>query len=130
MKTADCLISHILFGMKRTISGKRTSKTAQNIIAAINGSTPLKICVIGTSVTEPSAKTFKPTGGVTKPISWMITIITPNHMGSNPNPVTTGYIMGTVKITAESISRNIPRIIKCVNYRLVLQLHLSGTVCS
>jgi hypothetical protein len=38
----------------------------------------------GTLLEEERTKTFKPKGGVIRPISMHLTIITPNHIGSNP----------------------------------------------
>ena len=48
------------------------------------------------SATLEMANTLTPMGGVICPISMMITVSTPNQMGSNPRAVTVGKIAGSV----------------------------------
>ena len=66
-----------------------------------NGITLTNTFETGTPTAPESTKASIPTGGVTSPISMSITIITPNHIGSQPIAWTSGYITGMVRITAE-----------------------------
>src|ERR1700733_8776305 len=58
---------------------------SRTISVATNGITPLKIVVNDTSLTTLLiTKTFIPTGGWIRPSSTVITMITPNQIGSKP----------------------------------------------
>src|SRR5271156_4789804 len=64
-----------------------------------NGSTPTKIVDMLTSlITLLITNTFMPTGGWIKPSSTVITITTPNQIGSKPSAVITGNTIGTVRM--------------------------------
>ena len=66
---------------------------------ATNGSTPLKMVVKLTSLTTLLiTNTFMPTGGWIRPSSTVMTMITPNQIGSKPSAVTTGKMIGTVRM--------------------------------
>ena len=58
--------------------------------ATTNGITPRKMVFSGMSVTPAKTNTFMPIGGVIIPTSIILTIITPYHMGSNPDDRITG----------------------------------------
>ena len=65
----------------------------------INGMTPLKMVVKLTSlITLFITNTFIPTGGWIRPSSTVITMITPNQIGSKPRCVITGKMMGMVRM--------------------------------
>ncbi len=81
---------------------------------AKKGMTPLKVSIIGTSFAiELMMKTFRPTGGVIRPISTTISEMMPNHnlasSGDIPksSPAMIGQKIGTVRkiIERESITK-------------------------
>jgi hypothetical protein len=98
-------------GRKSTIWGKIIKMAIQITSAATNGHTPRNTVLIGIPVIPESIKTFSPMGGVIKPISISITIITPYHIGSNPTAIITGKRIGTVITIHDTMSQNIPRMI-------------------
>ena len=57
---------------------------------------------------ELMTKTFMPTGGVMRPSSTVMTIMTPNQIGSKPSCVTTGKTMGTSRMIIAIASRMQP----------------------
>lgn len=54
-------------------------------------------------------KQFNPTGGVIRASSTIITIITPNQMGSKEREVITGKKIGIVRRIIAMASMNMPR---------------------
>lgn len=79
------LFYFIRFGKKVAIPGKMVNMIIKRICIIKKGTIPLKIVPIGMSGAHPEmTKTLIPTGGVICPISIIITMITPNQMGSNP----------------------------------------------
>src|ERR1700754_952057 len=87
-------------GSQVASSGNTTRITSRIRSVTTNGSTPTKIVDISTSLmTLLITNTFMPTGGWINPSSTVITMITPNQIGSKPSAVTTGNTIGTVRIT-------------------------------
>src|ERR1700761_2341238 len=81
-------------------SGNRIRITSRIKSVTTNGSTPTKIVDMSTSlITLLITNTFIPTGGGIRPSSTVMTITTPNQIGSKPSAVTTGKTIGTVRIT-------------------------------
>ena len=87
-----------------------------------NGITPLKVSIIGTSFAkELITKTFSPTGGVIRPTSTTIRVITPNHnfksSGLSPKskPAIIGQKIGTVNKIMDSESIINPKRIYITN---------------
>ena len=79
--------------------GKAIRMTSRRMSVAMNGNTPLKIDENVTSCTTLLiTKTFMPTGGWIRPSSTVMTMMTPNQIGSKPSWVTTGKMIGTVRM--------------------------------
>ena len=75
----------IRFGKKVAMLGNKTKSMIRRTCIPINGRIPLNIVPIGISGAQPEmTKTLIPTGGVICPISIIITMTTPNQMGSKP----------------------------------------------
>ena len=73
--------------------------TSRTRSVATNGITPLKMVANDTSLTTLLiTNTFMPTGGWIRPSSTVITMMTPNQIGSKPRWVTTGKMIGTVRM--------------------------------
>ena len=84
-------------GSQVAISGKIQRIIICKIIKMTKGKDPFNILPIEISGAIPCmTNKFRPTGGVINPISILIVIITPNHMGSNPAAVIIGYNIGAV----------------------------------
>src|SRR6266702_1798691 len=80
-------------------SGNAIRITSRTRSVATNGITPLKMVENETSFTTLlMTKTFMPTGGWIRPSSTVITMMTPNQIGSNPRCVMTGKMIGTVRM--------------------------------
>jgi hypothetical protein len=80
-----------VLGSQVAISGKIQSKTICKIINKTNGNEPFKILPIEISGAIPLiTNKLSPTGGVIRPISILIVIITPNQIGSKPAAVIIG----------------------------------------
>src|SRR5215831_15164616 len=91
--------SHMCDGNHRASIGKTISMTSRIRSVMMNGSTPMKMVEKLTSgITLLMTKTFIPTGGWIKPSSTVITMMTPNQIGSKPSAVTTGKMIGTVRM--------------------------------
>ena len=72
----------IAVGRNNAIWGNTIRSTIQITNANTKGNTPLNMVYIGTSRAIPAmTNTFMPMGGVINPISSMITVKTPNHIG-------------------------------------------------
>ena len=82
---------------KSEMPGNATKRAICSISAIRNGTTPLKIVPNGALVAPARIKTFKPIGGVMRPTSITLTIITPYHMGSKPRETITGKRIGRVR---------------------------------
>ena len=79
------------------ISGKIQSRTICNIINNTKGKDPFNIFPIDMSGAIPwITNKLSPTGGVIRPISILMVIITPNQIGSKPAAVIIGYKIGAV----------------------------------
>src|SRR5689334_10263223 len=79
--------------------GKVMRMTSRTRSVSTNGMTPLKMVAKVTSFTTLlMTKTFMPTGGWINPSSTVITMMTPNQIGSKPSCVTTGKMIGTVRM--------------------------------
>src|SRR5207253_4524079 len=90
---------HIWLGSQRAMIGKAIRITRRMMSVTTNGSTPLKMVEKLTSwITLLITNTFMPTGGWISPSSTVITMITPNQIGSKPSAVTTGKMIGTVRM--------------------------------
>ena len=75
----------------------------------MNGSTPRNIVENLTSCTTLlMTKTFMPTGGWMSPSSTVITMMTPNQIGSKPSSVITGKMIGIVRMIMASASMRQP----------------------
>src|ERR1700748_170433 len=87
-------------GSQVASSGNRIKMIRRMMSVTTNGSTPAKIVDILTSlITLLITNTFMPTGGWINPSSTVMTMTTPNQIGSKPSAVTTGNTIGTVRIT-------------------------------
>ena len=82
----------IILGRKREICGKTIRKATCIASASISGKTPLNMVPIGTPEIPLIIKTFRPTGGVIKPISVTLTTRIPNHMQDNTKYNITIYL--------------------------------------
>ena len=79
------------------ISGKIQSRTICNIINNTKGKDPFNIFPIDMSGAIPwITNKLSPTGGVIRPISILMVIITKNQIGSKPAAVIIGYQIGAV----------------------------------
>src|SRR5712672_352059 len=86
-------------GSQVASNGNRIKITSRMRSVTTNGITPLKIVANDTSLTTLLiTKTFIPTGGWMRPSSTVITMITPNQIGSKPRWVITGKMIGTVRM--------------------------------
>src|SRR5580765_2144494 len=89
----------IRVGSQVASSGKAIRMTSRTRSVATNGITPRKIVENDTSLTTLlMTKTFMPTGGWIRPSSTVITIMTPNQIGSKPRCMITGKMIGTVRM--------------------------------
>jgi hypothetical protein len=84
-------------GSQVAISGKMQSRTICNIINNTKGKDPFNIFPIDISGAIPCiTNKLSPTGGVIRPISILMVMITPNQIGSKPAAVIIGYNIGAV----------------------------------
>ncbi len=84
-------------GSQVAISGKIQSRIICSIINNTNGNDPFNIFPIDMSGAIPCiTNKLSPTGGVIRPISILMVIITPNQIGSKPAAVIIGYNIGAV----------------------------------
>src|SRR6476619_4028996 len=91
--------AYICEGSQSAIIGNAIRITSRIRSVTMNGNTPLKIVAKDASFTTLlMTKTFMPTGGWIKPSSTVITMITPNQLGSKPRCEITGKMIGTVKM--------------------------------
>src|SRR5690554_5271964 len=99
----------MLSGSHVTRMGKEKRMSVVMISIITNHQAPLKICDKGVLRSIPAITyTFRPTGGVIRPISHILTARMPNQVGSNPSATTVGNMMGRVMTNIEKASRNIP----------------------
>ena len=100
----------IMFGIKSTIWGKAINMATWHRSAIRNGNIPLNIVPTGTSGATPlMTNTFKPTGGVSSPISVALTTRIPNQIGSKPSFTINGKKIGTVSKIIAMVSITQPR---------------------
>src|SRR3546814_19362057 len=96
-------------GSHVTIIGKKNKISVVMISMITNHQAPRKICDKGVLRSIPAITyTFKPTGGVIRPISHIFTARMPNQMGPKPSDTTVGNKMGSVITRLEKDTRNIP----------------------
>src|SRR3954447_21965052 len=80
-------------------NGNMIRMTSRTRSVATNGTTPLKMVEKDTSFTTLlMTNTFIPTGGGGRTSSTVMTIITPNQIGSKPRWEITGKMIGTVRM--------------------------------
>ena len=77
-----------------------------------NGNDPFITVVTGKPVTPLTANKFKPTGGITLPISMHSAVKIPKCIGSTPRANATGKYIGTVRTNIATPVKNIERIIE------------------
>src|SRR6516165_7265452 len=98
-QTTPCSYCAICCGSQVASSGNEIRITSRIRSVATKGSTPLKMVAKETSFTTLLiTNTFMPTGGWIRPSSTVITMMTPNQIGSKPRWVTTGKMIGTVRM--------------------------------
>src|SRR5580693_7793434 len=91
--------SHMCDGSQSAKIGNAIKITSRIRSVRMNGSTPRKMVENVTSCTTLLiTNTFMPTGGWISPSSTVITIMTPNQIGSKPSAVITGKMIGTVRM--------------------------------
>src|SRR5882762_6520710 len=89
----------ICCGSQVASSGNAIRITRRTRSVRTKGITPLKMVAKETSFTTLlMTKTFMPTGGWMRPSSTVITMMTPNQIGSKPSCITTGKMIGTVRM--------------------------------
>ena len=74
-----------------------------------NGNDPFITVVTGKPVTPLTANKFKPTGGITLPISMHSAVKIPKCIGSTPRANATGKYIGTVKTKIATPVKNIDK---------------------
>src|SRR5258708_36294659 len=103
-KRGDCALAfcknyHIRVGRYNAMIGNAIKIASRTRSVTMNGNTPLKIVAKLTSLTTLlMTKTFIPTGGWMSPSSTVITMMTPNQIGSKPSVLMTGKMIGTVRM--------------------------------
>src|SRR5581483_2458882 len=91
--------AHILEGSQSARIGNAIKIIRRMMSVTMNGSTPLKMVAKLTSCTTLLiTNTFMPTGGWISPSSTVMTMITPNQIGSKPRWAMTGKMMGIVRM--------------------------------
>src|SRR5260370_2001181 len=84
----------------------------------MKGITPVNTCpsVTGTGEELFTTNTFRPTGGVSTPISASFTETTPSQIGSKPCAAITGYMIGSVLTMIPIGSMKQPRTVNTPTY--------------
>ena len=90
------------------ISGIKANKNTAIISINKNGKTPFTISLNFKPVIEQAVNKLYPNGGVTYPITRLITKIIPKCNGSNPNCIPKGTRTGAKIIIAATVSIKAP----------------------
>jgi len=117
----------IMFGKKSAICGKAINTATWHKSAKRNGNIPLNMVPMGTSGATPlMTKTFRPTGGVSSPISVALTTSIPNQIGSKPSFTINGKKIGTVSKIIAMVSITQPRTMNVNKTRTRIAYLLTG----
>src|ERR1700730_4003219 len=101
----EAVQTHGRDGSHNAMAGKAIRITSRMRSVAMKGNTPAKMVEKFMSwITLFITKTTIPTGGWMSPSSTVITMMTPNQIGSKPSSLITGKMIGTVRITMASAS--------------------------
>lgn len=86
VQSAPCLVQlyYIKPGKNVTICGKHAHRSIANKSAAANGIMALAVFMIGTLAVPLATNRRLPTGGVMPPVVVIMTMTTPNWIGSMP----------------------------------------------
>src|SRR6202030_3706648 len=103
------MTNHMCDGSHSARIGNAIRITSRIKSVTMNGSTPLNIVEKLTSCTTLlMTKTFMPTGGGMSPSTTVMTMITPNQIGSKPSCMITGKMIGMVRMIMASESMRQP----------------------